>query len=76
MSSQIVGAGGPTGTAMNPARDMGPRLAHAVLPIRGKGSSEFLLYSWVPLTAPMVAAIPAAFIVRGINHMVSAALAH
>ena len=43
-----MGAGGPTGVAMNPARDMGPRLAHWVLPIRGKGSSEFLSYSCVP----------------------------
>ncbi len=46
--TQVVGAGGPTGVAMSPARDMGPRLAHWVLPIRGKGSSEFLSYSCVP----------------------------
>ena len=45
----MVGPGGPTGVAMSPARDMGPRLAHWVLPIRGKGSSEFLSYSCVPV---------------------------
>ncbi len=45
--TQVVGPGGPTGVAMSPARDMGPRLAHWVLPIRGKGSSEFLSYSCV-----------------------------
>ena len=47
--TQVVGPGGPTGVAMSPARDMGPRLAHWVLPIRGKGSSEFLSYSCVPV---------------------------
>ena len=39
--------GGPTGYAINPARDLGPRIAHAVLPIKGKGSSDWG-YSWVP----------------------------
>ena len=47
----MLGLGGPTGVAMSPARDMGPRLAHWVLPIRGKGSSEFLSYSCALLTA-------------------------
>ena len=47
MRRQVVGPGGPTGVALSPARDMGPRLAHWVLPIRGKGSSEFLSYSCV-----------------------------
>ena len=45
--------GGPTGYAINPARDLGPRLAHAVLPIKGKGSSDWS-YSWVPVVGPMV----------------------
>ncbi|KAI7837871.1 hypothetical protein COHA_008358 [Chlorella ohadii] len=47
----ILGLGGPTGIAANPARDMGPRVAHALLPIAGKGRSEFF-YSWVPFVAP------------------------
>jgi len=45
--------GGPTGYAINPARDLGPRLAHAVLPIRGKGSSDWS-YSWVPVVGPLL----------------------
>ncbi len=47
--------GGPTGYAMNPARDLGPRIAHAVLPIPGKGGSDWS-YSWVPVLAPMAGA--------------------
>ena len=45
--------GGPTGYAINPARDLAPRLAHAVLPIPGKGSSDWE-YSWIPVIAPLV----------------------
>jgi glycerol uptake facilitator protein len=45
--------GGPTGYAINPARDLAPRLAHAVLPIPGKGSSDWG-YSWIPVVAPLV----------------------
>ena len=48
--------GGPTGYAINPARDLGPRLAHAVLPIAGKGSSDWA-YAWVPVCAPMVGGV-------------------
>lgn len=48
--------GGPTGYAINPARDLGPRLAHAVLPIPGKGTSDFA-YGWVPVVAPIVGGI-------------------
>ncbi|MBV2365601.1 MIP/aquaporin family protein [Streptomonospora nanhaiensis] len=51
--------GGPTGYAINPARDLGPRIAHAVLPIPGKGSSDWS-YSWVPIVAPIVGAVLAA----------------
>ena len=40
--------GGPTGYAINPARDLGPRLAHAILPIAGKGPSDWS-YAWVPI---------------------------
>ncbi|MBM7504095.1 MIP/aquaporin family protein [Agromyces aurantiacus] len=45
--------GGPTGYAINPARDLGPRIAHAVLPIAGKGGSDWA-YSWVPVVGPIV----------------------
>ena len=45
--------GGPTGYAINPARDLAPRLAHALLPIPGKGSSDWE-YSWIPVIAPLV----------------------
>ncbi len=44
--------GGPTGYAINPARDLGPRLAHFVLPIAGKGDSDWS-YSWIPVVAPL-----------------------
>ena len=47
--------GGLTGYAINPARDFGPRLAHALLPIKGKGSSNWS-YAWIPFVAPIVGA--------------------
>jgi glycerol uptake facilitator protein len=48
--------GGPTGYAINPARDLGPRLAHALLPIPGKGTSDWE-YSWVPVAGPLVGGV-------------------
>ena len=51
--------GGPTGYAINPARDLGPRIAHAVLPIRGKGSSDWG-YAWIPVVGPLVGGVLAA----------------
>lgn len=45
--------GGPTGYAINPARDLGPRIAHAVLPIKGKGDSDWG-YAWVPVVGPLI----------------------
>jgi len=48
--------GGPTGYAINPARDLGPRLAHAVLPIPGKGSSDWS-YAWVPVVGPLIGGV-------------------
>jgi glycerol uptake facilitator protein len=48
--------GGPTGYAINPARDLGPRIAHAVLPIAGKGSSDWE-YSWIPVVGPMIGGV-------------------
>lgn len=50
--------GGPTGYAINPARDLAPRIAHAILPIKGKGGSDWG-YSWVPVVGPIVGAIVA-----------------
>ena len=47
--------GGTTGYAINPARDLGPRLAHAILPIGGKGSSDWA-YAWVPIVGPVIGA--------------------
>ena len=51
--------GGPTGYAINPARDLGPRLAHFFLPIPGKRNSDWA-YAWVPVVAPIVGALLAA----------------
>ncbi|GAA1869358.1 MIP/aquaporin family protein [Myceligenerans crystallogenes] len=48
--------GGPTGYAINPARDLGPRIAHALLPIKGKGSSDWG-YSWVPVVGPIIGGV-------------------
>jgi len=48
--------GGPTGYAINPARDLGPRIAHFVLPIKGKGGSDWA-YSWVPVLGPIVGGV-------------------
>lgn len=48
--------GGPTGYAINPARDFGPRLAHAVLPIPNKGTNDWA-YSWVPIVGPIIGAV-------------------
>lgn len=45
--------GGPTGYAINPARDLGPRIAHALLPIKGKGGSDWS-YSWIPVVGPLL----------------------
>ena len=51
--------GGPTGYAINPARDLGPRIAHALIPFSNKGSSDWA-YSWVPIVGPMLGALLAA----------------
>lgn len=48
--------GGPTGYAINPARDLAPRLAHAVLPIAGKGGSDWE-YAWIPVVAPLIGGV-------------------
>jgi glycerol uptake facilitator protein len=56
-----ISLGGPTGYAINPARDLGPRIAHAVLPIAGKGDSDWG-YSWIPVVGPIVGGIIGAVI--------------
>lgn len=56
-----ISLGGPSGYSMNPARDLGPRIAHAFLPIAGKGNSDWA-YSWVPVLGPIVGAIIAGFV--------------
>jgi glycerol uptake facilitator protein len=48
--------GGPTGYAINPARDLGPRIAHAVLPIAGKGDNDWG-YAWIPVVGPIIGGI-------------------
>jgi len=53
--------GGTTGYAINPARDLGPRIMHAILPIPGKGSSDWG-YSWIPVVGPLVGAAIAALL--------------
>jgi glycerol uptake facilitator protein len=58
--------GGPTGYAINPARDLGPRLVHALLPLSGKGTSDFG-YAFVPIIGPLVGAIVAGILVKAIG---------
>ena len=53
--------GGPTGYAINPARDLGPRIAHAILPIANKGGSDWS-YSWIPVVGPVIGAACAALL--------------
>ncbi|MGX7231902.1 MIP/aquaporin family protein [Enterococcus italicus] len=53
--------GGPTGYAINPARDLGPRIAHQLLPISTKGTSDWA-YSWVPIVGPMIGAVIAVLV--------------
>ncbi|MEO1259100.1 MAG: MIP/aquaporin family protein [Bacteroidota bacterium] len=52
--------GGSTGYAINPARDLGPRIAHAILPIRGKGGSNWG-YAWIPVVGPLLGGVMGAF---------------
>ncbi|GAA0487517.1 MIP/aquaporin family protein [Alkalibacterium sp. m-11] len=53
--------GGSTGYAINPARDLGPRIAHQILPLANKGDSKWE-YAWVPIVAPMLGAVAAALL--------------
>ena len=58
-----VSFGGPTGYAINPARDLGPRIAHFVLPIAGKGPSDWA-YSWVPVVGPIIGGVLGALLYK------------
>lgn len=53
--------GGPTGYAINPARDLAPRIAHFILPVNGKRDSDWS-YSWIPVVGPIAGALTAAFV--------------
>jgi glycerol uptake facilitator protein len=55
--------GATTGYAINPARDLGPRLAHAILPIPGKGPSDWG-YAWIPILGPLLGGAVAAILVK------------
>jgi glycerol uptake facilitator protein len=55
--------GGPTGYAINPARDLGPRIAHAILPIPGKGSNDWG-YAWIPVVAPICGGVVGAMLYK------------
>jgi len=57
--------GGPTGYAINPARDLGPRLAHFVLPIAGKGHSDWG-YAWVPIVGPIIGGLLGALFYKSV----------
>ncbi|UTA68305.1 MULTISPECIES: MIP/aquaporin family protein [Emticicia] len=58
--------GGPTGYAINPARDIGPRIAHAILPIPGKGTSDWG-YAWIPILGPVIGGVIAALILNAFH---------
>ncbi|WP_300348216.1 MIP/aquaporin family protein [Clostridium sp.] len=60
-----VSLGGPTGYAINPARDFSPRLAHFLLPIKGKRDSDWS-YSWIPIVGPILGAIAGALVYTSI----------
>ena len=54
--------------AEHPARDLGPRIAHAILPIKGKGSSDWA-YSWVPVVGPLIGGVIAALLAPVLLHL-------
>ena len=56
-----ISLGGPTGYAINPARDLGPRIAHFILPIPGKRDSDWS-YAWVPVAGPIIGGLIAAYL--------------
>jgi glycerol uptake facilitator len=60
--------GGPTGYAINPARDLGPRIAHFILPIKGKGDSDWG-YSWIPVVGPIIGGVLAGIAANIVNYV-------
>jgi glycerol uptake facilitator protein len=60
--------GGTTGYAINPARDLGPRIIHALLPIKQKGSSNWK-YAWIPVIGPIIGAVLAALLYMVLNEL-------
>jgi glycerol uptake facilitator protein len=62
-----LGPGGPTGYAINPARDLGPRIMHAVLPIPGKRGSDWS-YAWIPVVGPILGSLLAALVYWLLSH--------
>jgi glycerol uptake facilitator protein len=60
-----VSLGGTTGFAINPARDLGPRIAHFILPIQGKGSSDWS-YSWIPVLGPIIGGLLGSWIFKAL----------
>lgn len=65
VATLVASFGGPTGPALNPARDLGPRLVHALLPLKHKGDSDWG-YAWVPVIAPIAAGITAIALYKGV----------
>lgn len=61
--------GGTTGYAINPARDLGPRIIHALLPIKGKGGSNWG-YAWLPVIAPICGAVVAGLVFIGLEKLI------
>lgn len=61
-----ISLGGPTGYAINPARDLGPRIMHALLPIKRKGDSAWW-YAWIPVASPILGGVLAAFTYMAIH---------
>ena len=62
--------GGPTGYAINPARDLGPRIMHAILPIKNKGTSDWN-YSWIPVVGPLIGGVLAAALFKALSEVLS-----
>jgi glycerol uptake facilitator protein len=60
--------GGPTGYAINPARDLGPRIIHFILPIAGKGGSDWA-YSWIPVVGPIIGGVIGAVVAKAVFNL-------
>ncbi|QLE66295.1 glycerol uptake permease [Furfurilactobacillus rossiae] len=63
IATMVISLGGPTGPALNPARDLGPRIVHALMPIPNKGDSHWE-YSWVPVLGSIVGAVIGIFVYK------------